>query len=367
MADTGSKSPAPPKSTPAETEAAAPAETETVAPAGTETPAPTRTEAAPLEIDQDAQDDDSTLDGQVSAFTASLSSSVVDYPIEHGRQYHAYRKGSYLFPNDERELNRLDLMHDLLFTTLGGKLYLAPINEESIQNVLDVGTGTGALAIDIGDAIPSAQVIGCDLSPTQSQWTPPNVKFEVDDVESEWTYPFKFDFIISRYMAASISDWPKLVGRIYDNLAPGGWVELQDFDLEYITDDGSLTEDHDFRKWNKLFLDALATVNRDGRPGHKLCGYAEAAGFVNVQEQKFKIPMGPWAKHPDMKKTGMINLVQMLDGLEAFSLKTLDMLGYTRDETEVFLANVRKEMKGKLFHSYATYYVVYGQKPGGKA
>lgn len=28
-----------------------------------------------------------------STFTASLSSSVMDYPVEHGRRYHAYQKG----------------------------------------------------------------------------------------------------------------------------------------------------------------------------------------------------------------------------------------------------------------------------------
>lgn len=42
------------------------------------------------------------------------------------------------------------------------------------------------------------------------------MKFEVDDVEREWTYSFKFDFIVNRYMAGSIGDWPKLVGRIYE-------------------------------------------------------------------------------------------------------------------------------------------------------
>ena len=41
------------------------------------------------------------------------------------------------------------------------------------------------------------------------------MKFEVDDVESEWTYDFNFDYIFCRYMAASIADWPKLVERIY--------------------------------------------------------------------------------------------------------------------------------------------------------
>lgn len=45
---------------------------------------------------------------------------------------------------------------------------------------------------------------------------PPNLKFEVDDVEREWTYPFKFDFIVCRYMAGSITDWPKLIERIYE-------------------------------------------------------------------------------------------------------------------------------------------------------
>lgn len=28
-----------------------------------------------------------------SSFTASLSSSVMDYPIEHGRRYQAYQRG----------------------------------------------------------------------------------------------------------------------------------------------------------------------------------------------------------------------------------------------------------------------------------
>lgn len=28
-----------------------------------------------------------------STYTASLSSSVLDYPMEHGRRYHAYQKG----------------------------------------------------------------------------------------------------------------------------------------------------------------------------------------------------------------------------------------------------------------------------------
>lgn len=102
-----------------------------------------------------------------------------------------------------------------------------------------------------------------------------------------------------------------------------------------------------------MFLDGLAAINRTGCPGHQLRGWAEDAGFVNIEEVKLKVPMGSWPRDPTLKKTGLMNLVQMLDGMEAFSLKTFDLLGWSRTETEVFLANVRREMKGNKFHSYA--------------
>lgn len=46
--------------------------------------------------------------------------------------------------------------------------------------------------------------------------TPPNVKFEVDDVESPWLGDRKYDFIVCRWMMGSIKDWPKLVKGIYE-------------------------------------------------------------------------------------------------------------------------------------------------------
>lgn len=63
---------------------------------------------------------------------------------------------------------------------------------------------------------------------------PPNCKFFVDDVESEWTYnpDEAFDYIHGRGMCGSISDWPQLYERMFENLKPGGIVELQDYDAE---------------------------------------------------------------------------------------------------------------------------------------
>ena len=132
---------------------------------------------------------------------------------------------------------------------------------------------------------------------------------------------------------------------------------LQDFNYLYTSDDGTLTEDHDLMKWNKLFLDGLDTINRGGRPAYKLRSYAEAAGFVNIREEKLKMPLVPWPKNPELKQIGMMNLVQMLYGAEAFSLKILELLDWSRTEIEVFLAKVRKEMKSGGFHAYASLYV----------
>jgi len=44
---------------------------------------------------------------------------------------------------------------------------------------------------------------------------PPNVMFEVDDMEKKWMYPTKFDYIHCRYLAGSIKDWPRLMQQAF--------------------------------------------------------------------------------------------------------------------------------------------------------
>ena len=43
----------------------------------------------------------------------------------------------------KREQERLDVVHHIVARMLGGRFWLAPIDEDKIQNVLDIGTGTG--------------------------------------------------------------------------------------------------------------------------------------------------------------------------------------------------------------------------------
>ena len=143
-----------------------------------------------------------------------MASSALDYTIENGRRYHAYREGSYVFPNDEQEQERLDLIHRMFIITLGEKHFLAPIKDP--KRILDIGTGTGIWAVEVAEDFPNATVIGNDLSAIQPKWVPPNLSFEIDDCESEWNYSTKFDFIHTRHMDFSIANWEKLMLQCFE-------------------------------------------------------------------------------------------------------------------------------------------------------
>ncbi|RDW56650.1 hypothetical protein BP5796_13115 [Coleophoma crateriformis] len=140
-----------------------------------------------LEAEADDWDGDSAVAAEdLTSSKASLHSSILKYREENGRTYHGYKDGKYAFPNDEPENDRLDLQNHAFLLTLGGRLYSAPIpKEQTLHRVLDVGTGTGIWAIDFADEHPETEVIGVDLSPIQPNFIPPNLIFEIDDLEEE--------------------------------------------------------------------------------------------------------------------------------------------------------------------------------------
>lgn len=92
---------------------------------------------------------------------------------------------------------------------------------------------------------------------------------------------------------------------MYAHTKSGGYTEIQDFDYMYFSDDGSLTEEHAIKKWVKLLCNTSLEKNkRDACPGPKLRGWRKDAGFVNVTEQIFRIPIGPWPVNKDFKRIG---------------------------------------------------------------
>ena len=95
------------------------------------------------------------------------------------------------------------------------RLHRAPIGD-AVQRILDIGAGTGIWSIAMGDAHPQAEVVGIDISASAPAWVPPNTRFEIADIEDEWTFSQPFDFIYCRYMAGAIKDWPQLIRRSFE-------------------------------------------------------------------------------------------------------------------------------------------------------
>lgn len=318
-----------------------------------------------VEVDTDSAD--SGIGSEIASIeSTSLASSIYGYKYENGRRYHAYRDGAYLMPNDAEEQDRLDLHHHIYRLALNGALHRAPLGP-NFRRVLDFGTGTGIWAIDMADEYPEAEVLGVDLSPIQPDWLPANCKFYVDDIESPWTWsPHEaFDYIHGRGMGGSVADWPQLYTSIFENLKPGGWVEMQEYEAWISSDDDpELTKAPNTKLWQELVDEASTKFGKRMNVASEQKRWIEEAGFGDVREDVVKIPIGHWAKNPKLKEVGRYQREHMIACVEAFTLAPLTrILGWRMEEAQVLMAGVRNEFKDPKLHLLTIFHFVYGRKP----
>ena len=55
---------------------------------------------------------------------------------------------AYLYPNDEIELDRLDMQYEIIRMVNGGRIFFAPLDNP--ERLLDIGTGSGIWPIEMG-------------------------------------------------------------------------------------------------------------------------------------------------------------------------------------------------------------------------
>lgn len=153
----------------------------------------------------------------------------------------------------------------------------------------------------------------------------------------------------------------------YRALKPGGWIELQELQFQVKCDDGSVREDNKVDDFFKTMKRALENFNVDLLAMRNNKKNLIDAGFAEVTEISFKIPIGTWPKEPTLKTIGLYNRSMIHDALYGVAVRPFTRgLKWSPEEVEVYLIDVRKELmdSSNSQHGYTPFTVVFGRKPG---
>ena len=150
----------------------------------------------------------------------------------------------------------------------------------------------------------------------------------------------------------------RLILKIPSNLNPGGVIELQDIIWTIASDDDTVDKDLALIRWADTLRNSMAEFKRPLDSALFYKDQLAAAGFVDIVEIKYKWPTNRWPKDPKHKEIGLWSYENISSGMNAFSLailtrpKTEGGLGWSVEEMEVFLTQVRKDLKNPAYHGY---------------
>ncbi|KAH8893132.1 S-adenosyl-L-methionine-dependent methyltransferase [Thozetella sp. PMI_491] len=314
---------------------------------------------------------DSDPDSSAEAFdTQSLTESITTFHEEFGRTYHAFHAGSYPYPNDAWEKERLEHQHQVVKTLLGGRSFVSPFTRDRPpRRVLDIGTGTGAWVIDVADEFPGAELVrGIDLSPIQSEYVPPNVEFHIEDANDGWDegLNIRYDLIHTRMTMGCWRDMQTdIVQRSFDRLEPGGYLECHEVLVYPFCDDGTMPTNFPFRRWALEANEASAALDRQFFVGHELKRWFIEAGFVDVHERAIKVPINPWPADRRSREIGEGWQGNLERGISGWSMGLFNRVWNIEPEhIEIGLVDVRQAIANTSVHAYQVMFVVWGRKPG---
>lgn len=174
--------------------------------------------------------------------------------------------------------------------------------------------------------------------------------------QDPWGGPY--DYIHTRFMLGTAPDFKTVIQQAYDNLEPGGWMESQELWPKSGCDDDTMPPDFILKEWEDLQHQVAMKVG-PVRMADKLIRWFREVGFVDVQQEIFKIPLNGWPKDSRLHVLGRNWCEQLCDGMEAFTMKyfTSHPLYWTPTEVHVYLAKVRTAIKDKNVHGYHRMYV----------
>ncbi|KAK8117278.1 TAM domain methyltransferase [Apiospora kogelbergensis] len=290
-------------------------------------------------------------------------------------------------------MTRLIIQHELSIEVHAGRLYLAPVTNP--RRVLDIGTGSGEWALDFGKNTlshllpsdcttpsfrasklilsgkarqnPASSVLGVDLVAVKAPPTEPNCSFCIGDVEEDWQFASgKFDYIYARSLARKFSNTRRYMASVYANLNPGGFVEFQEWVTELRSANNSL-DGTALQKWNRGMLQGSPphltvyfseepmltlqlAMKQIGQELDFINGYPpmlEKAGFVNITERRYPVPVTCWAPGKRLQKIG--GLMRQKHSYTIFG----GVLGWSKEDLQILVRDVKSDLQNNNIHCFA--------------
>lgn len=134
-------------------------------------------------------------------------------------------------------------------------------------------------------------------------------------------------------------------------LEPGGWIEIQDYDMPCRSNDGTL-HGTKLELWADKMVEGTHEMGRPVDQSHMYRQWMEEAGFRDIEEQRFVWPTNSWPRDKKLKELGKWTEVNLSEGMDGFTLAIFTrVLGWTKDEVDVLCAQVGLDFLELLYTS----------------
>ena len=214
-----------------------------------------------------------------------------------------------------------------------------------IKSLLDIGCGSGIWTAAVAKGLPDIDVTGVDLTPPHNWFELANLTFETANVEEEWEFAGNqtqlYDLITIRVLVSAIHDWPSLLGRCFQFLKPGGWIEIPDVII------GTFFDCFDWRdessplmRWYQCYRQGASAEGINGFASKERKQCLAHAHFTQVTEKFFRCYLDEAAvtNHKDKQIADLTrqNMFGLLDAVTNAMQKRgqWDIIGATDSELQ---------------------------------
>ncbi|KAJ7350575.1 S-adenosyl-L-methionine-dependent methyltransferase [Mycena albidolilacea] len=265
---------------------------------------------------------------------------------------------AYALVSDGAEWDRLDAQHNGIAKYLDHKL--SPVDLGKPRKILEIGSGSGAWAIQAAKQYPDADVLAVDMNPLPARPLPSNIRFQQLDILQPFPFPAgTFDVIHVRFVLCHLPNGHTVLPRIIDLVAPGGWLLVDDIDFLHAFE--GLDKAPGVKRGFTGLIKSMESHAGDPHFGTSLKSYLESSSALSeVNVTKVDVPINPIPEDPALgplsrtMRQAFMNAV----GAQKLNPEAVSSGGLTREVQQEFLAEMGGDAVDwsysvQLFFSYS--------------